>query len=295
MATVSGRKAIPALGRKRLLPTVVVLALAASGAGIAVAFSSVRVCDDQPIQGGAKVRVCRHLQVNDPPIIAAGFGMLLLAGFLFQEVSGFGFTLKRTVEQVTQSAAEAKSAAQDARGASESARSQADLSRATADAARQPSTMDLDALAQEYKSIRLTQGSGPARTRAMTDVVSKMIVGLRSAEAVEAEQWLESDQREKRLLGYAYGYTHPEKIDPLLIARAVLKFADQNLTDSDARAFGDRPFGTYWGLRSLNELIQVGRVLDRNTTRELKELLRRLPAGTDRSYELGRLLGELDD
>lgn len=85
-----------------------------AGLGIAVllvvtfvAFQTVEVCEDQlPATGGAAevVEVCRHLSVSDAPTVALGVALLALVGVFYNEVSGFGITLKRAVRDAKESA-----------------------------------------------------------------------------------------------------------------------------------------------------------------------------------------------
>jgi hypothetical protein len=82
------------------------LVVLTAGAAV-VLFFTAEVCDQQLASNGTVVRVCRHPQMTDPPMVVTGLVILVLLGVFFSEVSGFGITLKRQVE-------EARSTAQDA-------------------------------------------------------------------------------------------------------------------------------------------------------------------------------------
>jgi hypothetical protein len=84
---------------------------------IVAAFFTVKVCEPQLTATGSVVTVCRHLNMTDPPIIAFGAVMVALLGVFYSEISGFGFTLKRSVEAAK---ATAQEAAREAKSASQS-------------------------------------------------------------------------------------------------------------------------------------------------------------------------------
>lgn len=79
-----------------------------------VGFGRVNVCDEQLSQAGDVVEVCRHLQATDPPVIAVGLIILVSLGVFFNEISGFGFTLKRDVREARETAHTAKTTAANA-------------------------------------------------------------------------------------------------------------------------------------------------------------------------------------
>lgn len=81
------------------------------------AFFAVDVCEEQLANTGEAVEICRSMTLTDLPVIVAGVLMLALLGVFYNEVSGFGVTLKRAVGEAKQSADDAKTAAQDAVGA----------------------------------------------------------------------------------------------------------------------------------------------------------------------------------
>lgn len=58
-----------------------------------------RVCEDQALQNGRIVRVCRQPSATDVVVIVAGVTFILLIARDFQELGLFGFSLKRRIEQ----------------------------------------------------------------------------------------------------------------------------------------------------------------------------------------------------
>jgi hypothetical protein len=173
----------------------------------------------------------------------------------------------------------------EAKGAAESASRQAGLalSASTASASSPPQIVlstgkaDITTLASEYEKIRETQHSGDARTAAMTDVVRRMIDLARSTESFDIAEGLRNDNRGMRLFAYAYLYARP---DPKFLLPLV----------GTVTAKEDKPFGQYWGLQA------IGRVMSNvdRVSPEIKSKLQafgaRLPAGTDREYEVKKLL-----
>jgi hypothetical protein len=82
-----------------------------------VMFLTVKVCEDQMATTGdnpGPFAVCRHISITDPPVVALGAALVALIGIFYTEVSGFGITLKRTVN-------EAKTAAEKAGNQAEAA------------------------------------------------------------------------------------------------------------------------------------------------------------------------------
>lgn len=146
-------------------------------------------------------------------------------------------------------------------------------------------TPTIEALAAEYNEIRATQRSGAARTASMTTVVRRMIDALGPSDTFDVMGNLSSKDRGKRLSAYAYLYSRQRP--------------DTSLLDSLVNSLvniEDKPFGQYWGLQALSRML--GR-LDRatlkpDTVAELDKLLGRLRPGTDRHYELSRILSGIE-
>lgn len=137
----------------------------------------------------------------------------------------------------------------------------------------------LSILADEYDRVRAAMASGPARTAAMTGLVGRMIAAVERGESIDVGAALSSSRGGQRLAAYASLYARPDSALVLPLVDAVVEVED-------------KPFGQYWALRSLWRVLEAGGpdLVDRNTLRRLEALHRRLPAGSDRQYELRRIL-----
>ncbi len=253
-------------------------------AHVAVAFFTVDVCDQQLAGSGAVVTICRHPQMSDPPIAALGVLVLAALGFFFTEISGFGFTLKRTVEAAAQTAQDAARVADEAResikdievdvreGVGEA------LSKASAPASRSLDDLDpIDRLAARYNEIRWTTPSGSSRDTQMSDILDRMTTTLRDTTDFDVAAHLRSTDAGKRLAAVAYIDTHP---DPQWIGELV------NMTLMETKAFNETR-----ALRTLRRLIEGH--CDRLTPAARQQLQRRqsdLRPTSGRANEIRQLL-----
>jgi len=184
---------------------------------------------------------------------------------------------------------EVKNEVEEMRGAIQSVGNKAEFAVAAATetgAARAPQVAPagedvVGALAQEYAEIRRRMPSGPARTAAMTSVVRKMIASAPGLPNFDVEAQLEGDGG-RRLFAYAYLYALPDL--------HCLKALVHSLVYVE-----DTPFGQYWGIEALGKLLgKADGALSPSIMDELRDFLHRLGRGTDRYYELKRLLPELE-
>ncbi|WP_317443565.1 hypothetical protein [Streptomyces collinus] len=260
------------------------LVVLAAGAAV-VLFFTAEVCDQQLASDGRVVRVCRHPQMTDPPMVVTGLVILVLLGVFFSEVSGFGITLKRQVEEARSTAQEAirETRQSDARY-QETAEDLADgvreaLSRAqlTGEPAERPSVDPVDRLAARYNEIRWTMSSGRARTQAMSDLVDEMVRLLRGARNFDIDRHLHSSDRGLRLAAAAYLYANPDPAwGPALAEAAVTE---------------DKPFNEYWALKALREVFRGHcDLLDDETRALLQRRMHELGPGVDRAEQIRKLL-----
>jgi hypothetical protein len=177
----------------------------------------------------------------------------------------------------------------EATGAAQSASRQAGLALASSTAPEPPLTHDalppkvdqVESLAQEYNRLR-DGPSGPARTAAMTDVVRRMIDVARHTQVFNSVEALHSKNRGMRLFGYAYLYARP---DPKMLVPLI----------ESVTIWEDKPFGQYWGLQSIERVLaQTGTLVPPDATAKLRAFAERIPVGTDRDYELRKLLRQID-
>lgn len=178
---------------------------------------------------------------------------------------------------------ELETLADQARGAAESARTSADVALASSapGTPRRGAALrgdDLASLAEEYRRLR-AQPSGPKRTADMTRVVGRMIGVAEATPDLDVRGALLGPDEGMRLAGYAHLHANPDPalLEPLVRAVTVLD---------------DTPFGQYWGLRALGTILSSS---ERTLPPELRAQLERyrrasLRPGTDRDYELGKLL-----
>jgi hypothetical protein len=274
-------------GRRRLKPlewaagSVLIVAVSA----IVVVFFTVKVCDQQLTSAGSVVEVCRHPQATDPPIVVLGAVILAFLGVFFSEISGFGFTLKRTVEEAKRTAQaavlEVRQTTQDIRETAadlgEGVREALSQAQPSAHATLPEETDPVKQLAARYNEIRWTMPSGAARTDEMTALTHEMIALMREARGFDVESHLRSDDRGLRLAAVAYLYANP---DPAW-ARQL----------ADAAVSEDKPFNEYWALNALRKVLRGHcEALDDATRDRLQQRKAQLTPGTDRAQQIDQLL-----
>lgn len=136
----------------------------------------------------------------------------------------------------------------------------------------------------EYNRLRKDLTSGAQRTTEMTKVVKQMVALAPYLPDFNVPEALKSGDRGVRLSAYAYLYAQPDFTQL------------RNLIESISK-IEDKPFGQYWGIQALQKVIAKrppGKPLDMNAIRDLKLFYAGLQAGTDRHYELGKVLKDID-
>jgi hypothetical protein len=260
------------------------LVLAGVGA-ITVTFFTVEVCDQQLTSTGGVTTVCRHLQATDPPVIVVGILILAFLGVFFSEISGFGFTLKRSVEEAKRTAhyaaREARQASEDVRETAgdlgEGLRAALNKSQPTDEAVSAGRIDPVQKLAARYNEIRWTMPSGAERTAAMTALTQEMIDLLREADDFDLESNLRSDDRGLRLAAFAFLYANP---DP--------DWADKL---AEVAVSEDKPFNEYWALRALDMVLEGHcEALSPATRERLRQRRHELAPEVDRAKQIDRLL-----
>lgn len=250
-----------------------------------VLFFTAEVCDQQLASNGTVVRVCRHPQMTDPPMVVTALVILVVLGAFFSEVSGFGITLKRQVEEAHSTAQEAirETRQSDARH-QETAEDLADgvreaLSRAqsTSRPTDPPPGSPVDRLAARYNEIRWTTSSGHERTHAMSDLVDEMVRLLRGVRDFDVDRHLHSGDHGMRLAAAAYLYANPDPAWGPVLAEAAV---------TEGKAFNE-----YWALKALREVFRGHcEQLDAATRSLLQRRMDELGPGVDRSEQIRKLL-----
>lgn len=170
-----------------------------------------------------------------------------------------------------------------ASGAAESAKQQAFLAQSAVESTGAVNVGSLTALADEYDRIRDTQTPGDARTLAMTAVVHKIIELAPQSQDFNLMKALTDRRRGIRLVAYALLYAAPK---PDHLAALI-----QSVTTIE-----DKPFGQYWGLQAIARNIDAVPSLNSlpsDATMQLARFAARIPRGTDRDYELRKILKRL--
>ena len=215
------------LGKLKPGEWIAISLIVAGTAGVLILFFRFRVCDEQAAGNGKLELVCRHLQLEDPPIAAIGLIMLATLGIFFSEVSGFGFTLKSRVEEAKRDANQATEKAGEAR-------EQASLARREARDAL---------LASRYNHIRAEFPPGGDRDKLMKDLWEEMIEEFKGETNFDVTAHLRNPRDEgMRLAGYAYLHAHPN-------VEMLSELATITLSDS-------KPFNQEMGLRTLRVLLR---------------------------------------
>jgi hypothetical protein len=193
---------------------------------------------------------------------------------------------------------EAKGAAVEAKGAAESARNLAiapaglraavptappDVAAPGPTALGQPqATPQMEPLIKEYSEKRNSNPPGDFRTTLMADVVRRMIAAAPAIDPASVLPWLSHQDHAHRLAAYAFLDARPDfsRVDALV----------NSITNPD-----NPPFAQYWGIMALRNVIGARgkQSVPEKTVAELQKFLARLQPGTDRHYELSRILSSI--
>jgi hypothetical protein len=173
----------------------------------------------------------------------------------------------------------------EVKGAAQSAENKATFAIAQTEPEAKPAIsgdahQEYERLAQTYNEIRAAQKPGDARTRHMTEIVQKMVSLVPQLKNFDVLAALSSQDAGKRLSGYAYLYAAPD-------------FSKLPALVHTATQIENQPFGQYWSLQTIDKVLYNkprNAVVDESVHESLKNFLARLEPGTDRHYELSRIL-----
>ncbi len=135
----------------------------------------------------------------------------------------------------------------------------------------------IEELAKNYEHIRATQRSGNVRTAEMTSIVRDMMELARRLKMLDVYKFLEVGSAGKRLYAYAYIYIWP--------GQDYLGILVSTITSRE-----DTAFGQYWGLQALSHVVTTASNIQLEVKERLRMFWNRLPRGTDREYELNKIL-----
>ncbi|MEV6105117.1 DUF948 domain-containing protein [Streptomyces sp. NPDC051940] len=257
--------------------------------GLTVFFFTTEVCGQQVTPDGRVVQVCRRMRGEDPPVIAIGLAVLVLLGVFFSEISGFGITLRRRVEQAEKTATRAiRRVERIGRTAERLDETTSDLQEGTTDLRHHVDRLQgaepdgvpqdpVDQLAHEYNRIRWEMPSGEERTRAMTRIADQMKSELVRRPDFDFRTHFADPDRGRRLAAFAYLclHPHPESVPRL----------------AEAATAEDKPFGQYWALKALGQQLRHDpSALDPASADRLQGFLRTMPYRTDRAARIRHIL-----
>lgn len=132
-------------------------------------------------------------------------------------------------------------------------------------------------LADEYVKTRRRLPRGAQRTGEVSRIFGKMTAVACDLKDLEVRDLLESEDEGKRLAAIAFLYANP---DPQAIDELILSVTEQE----------DKAFNQYWGLRTVQKLLGVGGPISVMNLGKLREFSGRLRRGTDRYFEVNRIL-----
>jgi hypothetical protein len=280
----------PATRRLRVAAGLLALAMIVL---IVALFQLGRVCDPQVIGSGKVVMACRHFRATDPPMIAAGIVIVGALSAFYSEISGFGISLKRRVDEASQAARASLQLGElnlhATQRLNETTADLADFNRGAtlrfgdmvaefADSAAGADPLArVHQLAAEYNELRGTMPSGDERTVLMNEIVQGMRSSLRASKSFDVSANLGSADRGMRLAGYAYLLDHS---DPQRVSQLALAAANE-----------DRPHPQYWALEALrHQLMTTAQPLPEDDMIKLVRAAQPLDPNSARARQINGIL-----
>jgi hypothetical protein len=225
-----------------------------------------------------------HLMRPSAKIDGVLLGLLAVAvlpwmGSIFESVEGAGWKVTyRQLEAELNSTRQELAATQ---GEVASTRQRADFIESSGVSDLRPGSPaeEMRELVQRYDSIREAMRSGPQRTREMTDVVRHLTVLADKLDDIDWRDYLISSDGGERLAAYSYYYERPDAA----IAPAL----------TYALSTESQPFAQYWAIRALGRVAESAPSSVQGLVPVWREFLTQISAGTDRYYELSRIIAGL--
>jgi hypothetical protein len=224
--------------------------------------------------------VLPNVKIDSITVLLAVIAVLPWLGELLEsiELPG-GWKVKYRSLEERQNLLERAAAETDARAADATSTAQAAFGAArTTDLPAAPTTMDtVRLLAEEYSRLRATPRHR-ARTAELDRLFGAMVAIVPQVPNFDPAGALRDEDGGIRLAGYAYLYSRP---DPTRLTNVV-----------DALAHEQTAFNQYWGIRTLTALIDHAdpTTVPDTVFGELRELMDRLPADSNRHTKLAELL-----
>jgi hypothetical protein len=233
------------------------------------------------VTAGALIVALMHLMRPTAKIDGVLLGLLAVAvlpwmGSVFESVEGAGW--KVTYRRLQAELDSAREELQVTKGEVASTRQRAEFIESSGVSDLEPGTPagEMRQLVQRYDSLRETMKSGPRRTREMTDVVRHITVLADKLDDIDWPRYLISADGGERIAAYSYYYARPDG--------AVVPDLTYALSAEQ------QPFGQYWAIRALSSIAESAPSSVQAFVPAWKGFLAQLPVGTDRYYELSRLI-----
>lgn len=212
-------------------------------------------------------------------------GLLVVAvlpwlGSIFESVEGAGW--KVTYRKLREELDSTRSELEATKGEVASTRQRADFIESAGVSDLQPGSPveEMHQLIGRYDNTRETMKSGPLRTKEMTDVVRHLTVLADKLGHVDWSSYLLSQDGGERIAAYSYFYAQPSPSAAPEITYSLIHVED-------------KPFGQYWAIRALGKIAETSPPAVQSLVPIWKEFLAKLPVGTDRYYELSRIIDSL--
>jgi hypothetical protein len=196
------------------------------------------------------------------------------------EVPGMG---KVEFQELKDKVEEAQGAAQSALRKSEFASAEQNNNAANRTTSNTLVNDKLASLAKEYNDTRKQMPSSGARTVAMTSILRQMVDVSTGLTSYDVTVPLREANGGLRLTAYAYLFAKPD-------------FSYLNSLVDSMTNVEKTPFGQYWAIQALGKILAARKNLtvDSQTLAKLKHFYSTIQVGTDRSYELRRVLKDLE-
>jgi hypothetical protein len=140
---------------------------------------------------------------------------------------------------------------------------------------------DLQRLAQEYVAVRAARPRGWERTAEVTRIFAKMTAAASRTNNFDVRSALNSVDPGQRLAAISFLYAKP---DASMLSELVDTIVDPSKED--------KGFNQYWGIKAIGKALALQTKPNQAVLEKLAKFAARVEEGTDRKYELTRLLSE---
>ena len=226
----------------------------------------------------AAVHLMRPAMKIDGVLLALlAVAVLPWLGSIFESVEGAGW--KVTYRELQQKMEDTQRELDTTKGEVASARQRAEFMESTGVLGLRPGSphYEMRQLISRYDGLRESMRSGPVRTMEMTDVVRHLTLLADRLDDVDWPGYLKSSDGGERIAAYSYFYANPSSD-----VAGDLTYVLINMEGT--------PFGQYWAIRALGRIAEISPSSVQSLAPLWKDFLATLPVGTDRYYELSRII-----